>query len=165
VIPEIIHSYARALEFLRRLVADVPDELFTAQRNVVLNHPAWVIGHLIQSAQAIGGEIGLAEWLPDTWGQRFGSGSTPVSEREAYPSKETLLEMLAEAERRITTRLTEIGQGALAEPLPDERYREVFPTIGHAVLHILTSHASIHIGQLTVWRRVTGFGPLNEPFV
>lgn len=48
----------------------------------------------------------------------------------------------------------------LDSPLPDERYREVFPTLGHAVLHILTVHTAIHLGQISAWRRAMG---LPEP--
>ena len=165
MIAEILNSYSLSLNFLRRLVADVPDGSFAAQREGAVNHPAWVIGHLIHSADAIGGEIGLSSWLPTDWGQQFGTGSTPLPEREAYPSRESLLNMITDAEMRLTERLTEIGERGLAQPLPDIRYREIFPTIGHAVLHILTAHAAVHIGQLTVWRRVMGFGPSGGPFV
>jgi hypothetical protein len=165
VIDEILRSYSLSLDFLRGLVADIPDDLFTAQAHGAVNHPCWVVGHLTYSMQAIGGEIGLAPWLPGDWEQKFGTGSMPIASCGSYPSKETLLHILDEAAARIESRLNAVGEKGLAEPLPDVRHREVFPTVGHAVLHILTAHASVHIGQLTVWRRVMGFGPLNDSFI
>jgi hypothetical protein len=165
VIGAILKSYSLSLSYLRQLVDDVPDDMFTAQLAGAINHPAWVTGHLIYSAEAIGGEIGLTPWLPSDWAARFGTGSIPVSDRQAYPSKDILLGSLTDAEQRIRNRLMRIGDDGMMEPLPDVRHRESFPTIGHAVLHILTTHAAIHIGQLTVWRRVLGYGPLEKPFV
>ena len=46
--------------------------------------------------------------------------------------------------------------GRLARSLPAERYRDLLPTIGDAVLHILAGHTAIHLGQLKVWRRAAG---------
>ena len=153
------------LEYLRRLVADVPDEIMTRQAHHVVNHPSWVIGHLTYSCQAIGGEMGLDPWLPEHWETDFGAGSTPTDELARYPKKAALLAALADAQQRIVSRLKSIGESALEEPLPHERHRPVFPTLGHAVTHILTSHAAVHVGQLTVWRRAVGLGPLAKSFI
>ena len=165
MIAAILNSYTLSLTYLRELVAEVPDDMFTAQLAGAVNHPAWVMGHLIYSAQAIGGEIGLTQWLPSEWAAQFATGSIPVSDRTMYPSKDSLLGWLTDAEQRIRNRIITIGDDGMLEPLPDVRHRESFPTIGHAVLHILTTHAALHIGQLTVWRRVLGYGPLGKSFV
>ena len=50
-------------------------------------------------------------------------------------------------------------------PLPDEACRAIFPTLGHAVVHILGPHAAVHVGQISVWRRVMGFPALAEQLV
>src|SRR5687768_9545859 len=138
MIPEILRGYARTLDHLRRLVADVPDADLARQPAGVVNHPAWVIGHLTHSCQAIGEELGLAAWLPADWESRFGTGSTPVGRRGAYPSKDELLAALADGQRRVEDGLRALGEDGLARPLPDARYRAAFPTIGDAALHVLT---------------------------
>jgi hypothetical protein len=153
------------LGFLRRMLADVPDELMTRQAAGAVNHPAWTIGHLVISLQGMAQEMGVRPWLAADWEVRYGYGSTPVPERTAYPSKAELLDVLADAQRRVIARLQERGEAGLAEPLPDERSREMFPTVGHAVLHILVAHAAQHVGQLVVWRRVMGLGPCRDVFV
>jgi hypothetical protein len=162
MIAETLNSFDLTVDYLVRLVADVPDEMMTRQAQGVVNHPAWTIGHLIYSAQAIGGELGLAAWLPANWQQRFGTGSTPQS--SGYETKAELLSMLADARRRLRERLNEVGETALAQPLPDVRYRDTFPTLGHAVVHILAAHWASHVGQLIVWRRAVGLAPLGKVF-
>jgi hypothetical protein len=162
MIAEVFNSYALTLEYLRRLVADVPGEDLARQPNGVANHPAWVIGHLVYSCEAIGGELGLAAWLQDDWSRRFGTGSIPIADRTAYPSKEELLLALSDAETRVSNRLVALGDAGMSAVLPDVRYRETFPTIGHAVVHILTGHAAVHVGQVSVWRRAAGYPMLSE---
>ena len=165
MIPEIISSYRLTLDYLRRLVADVPDATIAKQAGAVVNHPAWVIGHLIHSSQAIGGELGLQPWLPDDWATKFGTGSVPTANRAAYPSKAEFFEILDSGQRRVLDRLVAMGEGGLTAPLPDARFRPMFPTLGHAVLHVLTVHAALHVGQITVWRRAVGLGPISEHLV
>ncbi len=165
MIPELINSYTRTLDYLHRLVDDLPDEMFARQVGGAVNHPAWVIGHLVHSAQAIGGEMGLDPWLPLEWTGLFATGTSPTQNRHDYPAKPILLNALDDGQQRIVTRLNELGDDGLSMPLPDEKDRSIFRTVGHAVLHILTVHAAIHVGQLTVWRRAAGFGPLTQSFV
>jgi hypothetical protein len=108
--------------------------------------------------------MGLNPWLTSDWVKQFGTGSTPVEGKENYPSKQELLDALSDGQRRVTDRLIALGEQGLSAPLPDEQYRPIFPTIGHAVLHILTVHAAIHVGQVTVWRRAMSLGSLSETF-
>jgi hypothetical protein len=164
VVFEVVNSYRLTLDYLRRLVADLPDEQLAAQPSGVVNHPAWVIGHLIYSCQAIGGELGLPAWLPSGWSERFGTGSIPAADRATYPAKAELLSALADAEMRVVDRLMDLGDAGMASPLPDERFRSKFPTIGHAVVHILTAHTAVHVGQISAWRRAAGYPPLSEVF-
>src|SRR5450432_1885217 len=98
MVDEVLNSYRLTVGYLRRLVADVPDVDLTRQPNGVANHAAWVMGHLTSSCQALGGELGLATWLPAQWEQQFGTGSIPTSDRSAYPSKEELLAALADGQ-------------------------------------------------------------------
>ena len=81
-------------------------------------------------------------------GIRFGTGSIPTSDRSAYPSKAELLTALEDAKLRIAGRLTALSDPGMGAMLPDERHA-VFPTVGHAVVHILVGHFAVHVGQLS----------------
>ncbi|MCY2954267.1 MAG: DinB family protein [Planctomycetota bacterium] len=163
MIPETLNSYALTLDHLRRLVADLDEAQVVGQCQCVVNHPAWTLGHLVYSAQAIGGEIGISPWLPADWGRRFGTGSVPVADPKAYPDKAALLRVLDDGQQRLADALTAMSESDLARPLPDVRYRDRLPSIGHAVLHILTTHTAMHVGQVVVWRRAMGLKAVNEP--
>jgi hypothetical protein len=164
MIDHILRSHGLTLDYLGRLVADLDDSQIVLQPAGAVNHPAWVLGHLIYSCQLIGGEVGLPPWLTAHWADCFGSASAPSADPSVYPPKADLLHALDDARARLAARLTAMGEAELAAPLPDVRYRATFPTIGHAVLHILVAHASMHVGQVAVWRRVAGLPPVPEPF-
>ena len=79
-IEPILHSFNYCLDFLHEQVADVAATDIVAQPNGIMNHPAWVIGHITYVSQMLGGVIGLPEWLPAEWANRFGTGSVPVAD-------------------------------------------------------------------------------------
>jgi hypothetical protein len=163
MVPEILNSLALNLDLLRNIVADLDENQMVAQVGGVVNHPAWTLGHLAGSFQLMGGELGLALWLPEDWAAMFGTGTTPVSDPRVYPGKAGLLHALDDGQRRLVEALADMNAAELARPLPDERFRRWVPTIGHAVLHILASHTAMHVGQLTVWRRAMGLPVVREP--
>ena len=153
MIEEILNSYRISLDRVRTLVADLNEDQMVSQPIALPNHPAWTIGHLIYGAHMIGQEMGIPPWLDETWLEFFRTGATPQADISVYPSKDELLSALDSAAARLSQKLQTMTDDDLAGPLPDERYRTVFPTLGHAILHILTAHTSIHIGQLSAWRR------------
>lgn len=161
MIRELLNSYALILADVRVAVEDLTEQLMVRQFPGVPNHPAWTVGHLVYSAQAIGGELGLAPWLPSSWDALFCTGSIPQPLAASYPSRSELLNALADAQARITQALSSLTSEALAAPLPDVRYRSVFPTVGHAIVHILSGHTSYHLGQLSLWRRAAGLPSQN----
>lgn len=156
MINETIASYRATLQLIGRATSDLGRGQWTAQPSGILNHPAWTIGHLVHSAQAIGCELGLSPWLPDSWAEKFGTGSTPQVDGEVHPGPAELERALVLAEQKVVERLQSMSADVLAGPLPDVRYREVFPSLGHAVVHILCAHTSFHGGQIMLWRRAMG---------
>lgn len=156
MIDEVLASYAMTLDLVRRAVVDVPGDRAADQPPGLPNHPLWTLGHLTHSAEAIGGELGVAPWLPAGWAERYGTGSRPRADAGAYESLADLVARLDDGERRVRDGLRALGADVLAGPLPDVRHREVFPSLGHAVVHVLCSHTSVHAGQLMAWRRAMG---------
>jgi len=160
----VLHSFAYCFDFLSEQVADVRPTDMVAQPNGIMNHPSWVIGHLAFSCQALGGEIGLPEWLPTAWAELFGTGSIPVADTVMYDHKGELLEILHDAQSRITHAVKRLNDSQLDEPLPDEKYRVILPTVRHAIIQVLVAHSANHIGQLTIWRQVMHLPRMTRPF-
>jgi DinB superfamily len=160
----VLHSFAYCLDYLREQIADVPAVDMVVQPNGIMNHPAWVIGHLTFTCQMLGSVIGLTEWLPNDWAKRFGTGSLPVADASRYETKQNALALLGDAQQRIIQAVEQMDDSRFDEPFPDESYREVFPTIRHALTQVLVGHTANHIGQVSVWRRAMGLPPMLRAF-
>ncbi len=160
----VLHSFVYCLDFMSEQVADIAAADMVAQPVGIMNHPAWVIGHLTYTCQLLGGAIGLPEWLPDNWARRFGPGSAPVGDASLYETKENALAILRDAQSRITQGVDQLDDSQLDEPFPDESYRGVFPTIRHAITQVFVGHTAYHIGQLAIWRRAMGLPPMGRSF-
>lgn len=161
---QILVAFELTTQYCRRIVDDLPDADFCHQPAGVANHPAWLLGHLCYSFQAIGGEIGIAPWLPKDWGKTFGTGSVPTDVATDYPSRSSLVKAFEDATEKLRMAIAALSNDQLESPLPDEDYRKTLPTLGHALTHILIGHASIHVGQLTVWRAAMGLPRISEQF-
>ena len=154
-ISTLIHSRFMTL----KLVADLTDDQFTFQPAPKTNHPAWVLGHLLQVDYSFLNMIAPgtpAPLIDDKWKATYGGGSTPVADKTLYKSKAFYLEELNKVREQILAKLKTMTAADLAKPNPNEQRRERFPTVGHMVMLYGTWHEAYHAGQLSTWRRVQG---------
>jgi hypothetical protein len=160
----VLHSFGYCLDFLREIVEDIPNANMVAQPNGIMNHPAWVIGHLAYASGLLGSTLGLSQWLPDDWSKRYATGTVPVADVSMYEPKNKALQILSDSQSRITQVVDQLNDSQLDRPFPDESYHYVFPTMRHALTQILVGHTSYHIGQLPIWRRAMGLPRLRRSF-
>lgn len=153
--------YATNLAYTHRLVGGLSDEASVAMPAAEMNHPRWVIGHLAGTADHMVAVnlLGFEPVLPSDWRDTFGPASKPVADAGAYPSLGDLLKRLDELHASITDAVLastpDYFDRAIPATLP-EGFRKRFPTVGHALLHTMINHESMHLGQLSAWRRVQG---------
>ena len=167
-----LHIYGFTLSWANKLVADVAEDQMCAQpvAGRVMNHGAFILGHLAwTSDQGIAmlspicpaaAALGSASWNDDAWKAVFAMGAKPTADRSHYPSKAKLLAALEEGHARFSSAVTKLTPEMLAQLAP-ERMRSRFPTIGHVVVGLLTSHEASHLGQLSAWRRALGWPSLS----
>ncbi len=160
----ILHSFDYALGYLREQVADVSAADMVAQPAGIVNHPAWTVGHLTLTTQQLGATVGILPWLPHDFAPRYGTGSVPVADPERYESRETALAMLADAQERMAAAVRSLDEAHLSTEFPDSAYREIFPTIRHALTQVLVGHTTYHVAQLSLWRRAMGLPRMSRSF-
>ncbi len=144
----------------RMLTGDIPDERMAEQPIPGVNHPAWIIGHLAYSADAVRGLLGLAKELPQEWAPLFGMGSKMSTNRADYPSREELLRAFEQGFAEVREAAMAATAEQLAKPSQNPRMREMLPTVQDGVAFLLTGHLGTHLGQLSAWRRMIGMPAL-----
>jgi hypothetical protein len=121
-----------------------------------MNHAAWVLGHLAYVFDSM-----IVVWnqqpvMSREWKDLFNVPSKPRPEREKYPSKAALWDAYETAYQRIVDVVKAASDADLDREFPNPKLRNSLPTVGVAMIHILTSHQGQHLGQLSAWRRAQG---------
>lgn len=142
------------------LAADIPAERFTEQPLPDVNHPAWIFGHLCLTGEAGVGFLGGEKTIGMTWTKRFAPGSAVTSALSDYPAKAELVAKFESTYARLQAQAAAASAEQLAAPNPHPRLKERLPTVRDAVAFLLTGHLAMHLGQLSMWRRMIGLPPL-----
>lgn len=154
----ILSIHAMVHRFILEAVEDVPESRMTEQPGSIVNHPAWTLSHLNAYSGTLLGmledssvSVSTAEAEMD----RYGYGTTPVTDRAAYATKRELLECFRERNARLAAVIAE--KHALYFPRASPaKFHPHAPTIGHIAIMLLVAHPPHHLGQLKQWRRAAG---------
>lgn len=156
MIKQLTDSYSRQLDNIRSLVSDIEPENLFLQNNLyppaTICHPVWTIGHLCISAQGMGEEMLMGNWMDKSWPDLFGQNSNPENSPDLYPKTETLLKTLDDAQSHVEKHMLSLPQKQLEDPIPDVRYHDIFPTLLHALAGIFVGHVAEHVQMLLIWR-------------
>jgi hypothetical protein len=157
MIAHVLHTQGMNLWYANALVKDLTEEQMVAQpvAGKTMNHPAWVLGHLPTAcdfALSLMGQKGVA---PAGWDTLFGMSSKPQNDRKLYPSKAELLSALEAGYKAAGEAFKQFPAAKHADPMPDN-LKQIWPTVGDALVFLLTAHDATHLGQLSAWRRAMG---------
>ena len=170
---EIIAASARRTQqYAERLLNAVTYEKFARKpvfeqgaKVVDTNHPCFVYGHLAlypgKVVQMIGVSARDAE-VPTNWDELFRAGAECQDDpdRKIYPDMKVVTEKFFAGYKAAIEAVAQLPDAKFSEQTPNERYREFFPTIGGLCNFLLNNHVSMHLGQVSVWRRCYGLAPV-----
>ena len=150
--------YAMMSGMLTSMVDGIPEGQFQQQLGKG-NPPSWILGHL-----AIVNDYGVAilggkPELLDEYLTVFGPGSPPTGE---HPPKDVLLGMFTASQSRFMAALDGTTQDVLESERDSPILKERLPKVADMIGHLLTSHISLHVGQLSAWRRERGMDSILQ---
>jgi len=153
--------YAFNLQYCRTLTIDIPDEKLTHQIAPGVNTPHWILGHLAIATDFAAGCLGLPKTCPAEWHREFGPGSRPTDPQAFRVKKADLLHAIRSGHERVAAAIPHADSAAMAKPHGAAVLKDTpIKTVGELLAHLMTTHAAVHLGQLSVWRRAMGFPPL-----
>lgn len=139
-----------SLRYAEANLADIPEDKMTALPAGLVNHPAWIVGHIVLAAERTVQLLGGQAACTDECAALF--QDPPTEAGGDFPAKAELLAALTDVYDRLVKAFEAAGDDLLAQTLPVEDMREVFPTIGDMAVGVLTLHPALHLGQLAAWR-------------
>jgi len=144
-----------------RLLSDFQTpQQWTFQAHPACNHALWFAGHMATSDNFFLSLVApeKATQLPD-FQARFGMGSQPTNDPAAYPSPESVQEVMRERRQALLAVLDSFSDEDLARKTPAGA-PEFLPDVG-SVFELAIWHEGQHSGQLSVARRALGHKPLR----
>ncbi len=149
----ILDVHAMVSRLIIQAVEDIPESRMTEQPGAIVNHPAWTLSHLNAYAGVL---LSMLDdpCVPtvDAEMERFGYGTTPVPDLDAYAAKRELLARFKDRNARLAAVVAERHADYFPRPSP-EKFHPDAPTIGHIAVTLLVAHPPHHLGQLRQWRR------------
>ena len=150
----VLQTGRLTLQYAQMNLADIPEDKMTALPAGLVNHPAWIVGHIVLAVEEAVGLLGGEAACADDCAALF--GEPPAADAGPFPSKQELMAALVDSFARLEKALDAASDELLSKPLPDEKFRDYFPTIGDMVVGVVTMHTATHLGQLTAWRTAMG---------
>ena len=158
MLKHLLSTYRFNLHRAGTLVGDLSDEQMCRQPHGVVNHPAWILGHLALSSNQLATILGLESTFPGAWSEAFRAGGMPSDRAADFPPKQALLDELAAQHQRVAEALAAADPAVFDRPHPGEKTRKRFPTVGDYAVFLVSSHEGAHLGQIAAWRRAMGLG-------
>ncbi|MEM1353614.1 MAG: DinB family protein [Planctomycetota bacterium] len=159
-IDTILIFWERNGEYGLKLTDGLTPPQFVEQPAGEMNHPAWVLSHLTTYHRVIDVIIqGLP--LQDPADEEFGMKSKPEPDPDRYAKPGELRELFEAGHRQIADRIREQGPAVFNQPLPLERWRTWLPTTSAVIANLMVWHETLHLGQLSSWRRAMGLEPVS----
>lgn len=151
----LLFSYRWSIDSYQRLTADIPDERMAEQPVEGINHPAWLIGHVLPYNGVIAALL-RGESFENPWNAPCGKSSSPTTDRSAYSGKESLIRELVAGYERAAEVITQAPREAWTSTFDHPEWGKQFDSVAPAVTFLTTTHLALHLGQLSAWRRAAG---------
>ena len=160
----IVYAWDNQLRYALALLDDLSDEQMVLRPGGNMNHPAWILGHISLYPPAVlrllAGEP-VADPKDD---ELFGfAGRGPLDGMSAYGDKRTMVDRFATGHEQVAQALLAASPEQLLQPPTLQRWAREYPTVEFMLPDLLLYHESMHIGQISIWRRAAGLPGVAMP--
>ena len=148
-------------EYLTSLMSDIHNNELDLQLQPGLHSVRWIVSHI-----AIVADYGLKQFklpfvCPLSWHAAYGPGSEAGTADSVKPDRDELMDVIEKGYSVLCQAMESASPELLLEPHEvDLLQATAIKTRGDLISHILTTHFSVHLGQLSALRRLLGRDPL-----
>ena len=160
----IVYAWDNGLRYALTLLEDLTDEQMLLRPGGNMNHPAWILGHMSLYYPAVPALLKGKPFADPADDDLFGfRGRGPQPDLELYGSKASQIERLNCGHELVAQALINASPDDFNRPPSLARWADMYPTVEFMLPDLLILHESIHIGQLSIWRRAAGLPGVEFP--
>ena len=163
-VESIVYAWDNQLAYALALVDDLTDEQIILRPGGNMNHPAWILGH-VGAYHPVTLQLLAGEPVDDPkTNPLYGfAGHGPLDDIKPYGSKQAIVARFADGHEQVAKALLDATPEAFRRPPTLERWAKAYPTVEFMLPDLLLHHESLHIGQISIWRRAAGLPAVEFP--
>ena len=149
--------YAMMLGYLGQVVADLREEDMDKAPAAGVNPPVWILGHLAIASDWGLMSLGRPALCAELWHKQFAPGSDPAKIAQPAPTKDELMSAIRRGHEALIAGARTADADAMSKP-HSIAFLQGSPvkTVGDTMTLLMTAHEGVHIGQLSLCRRLRG---------
>lgn len=160
----IVYAWDNGLRYALALLDDLTEQQMVFRPGGNMNHPAWILGHMSLYYPLVPALLDGESFADPADDDLFGfRGRGPLDDAGVYGSKQSQLSRLVEGHEMVAQALLAATSDELARRPSLPRWAEMYPTVEFMLPDLLIHHESLHIGQLSLWRRAAGLAGVDFP--
>ena len=160
----IVHAWDVGLRYALALLAELSEEQLVVRPGGNMNHPAWILGHISLYHPIVPALFRGESFEDPADDDLFGfRGRGPLPGSEIYGTKSSQINRFIDGHELVAQSLLAVTPEQLCRPPCLTRWAEKYPTVELLLPEILILHESLHIGQLSSWRRAVGLPGVEFP--
>jgi DinB superfamily len=163
-VESFVYAWDNQLAYALALVKDLTDAQMVLRPGGNMNHPAWMLGHL-SGYHPITVDLLAGKAFEDPkFDPLFGfAGHGPLDDIAKYGSKDKVVGRFKEGHEQVAQALLAAKPEDFNRPPSLARWAASYPTVGFMLPDLLLHHESLHIGQISIWRRAAGLPGVPFP--
>jgi hypothetical protein len=163
-VDSVVFAWDNQLNYALALLDDLTDEQMVLRPGGNMNHPAWILGHVgLYHGAAI--QMLAGGTFDDPKNDRlFGfAGEGPLDTLSVYGDKQTIVARFADGHEQVAQALLSATPEQLKQRPSLKRWADAYPTVEFMLPDLILHHESVHLGQLSIWRRAAGLPAIEFP--
>jgi hypothetical protein len=160
----IVYAWDNQVSYALALLDDLADEQMVLRPGGNMNHPAWIIGHVLLYHGATVALLKGENFADPKDDPLFGfAGRGPLDDVAAYGNKRAMVDRFAAGHEAVAQALLAASPADFTRAPSLPRWAEAYPTVEFMLPDLLLHHESLHLGQLSIWRRAAGLPAIQMP--
>jgi DinB family protein len=163
-VESFVYACDNQCRYALALVEDLTDAQMVLRPGGNMNHPAWILGHVSLYHPATVAMLAGKPFDDPKNDVLFGfAGKGPQDDVAAYGGKEKIVSRFRDGHEQVVQALLSAKPSDFERKPSLERWAASYPTVEFMLPDLLVFHESIHIGQISIWRRAAGLKGVPFP--
>lgn len=163
-VESIVYAWDNQARYALALLEDLTGEQMVLRPGGNMNHPAWILGHVMLYHPIVPKLLAGKPLDDPADDQLFGfRGKGPLADVAAYGSKESQVQRFTEGHEQVAQALLSAKPEDFTRPPSLARWADAYPTVEFMLPDLILHHESLHIGQISIWRRAAGLPAVKFP--